>query len=292
MNDLKPMSMDANKDIESCYGESIKFAKSHYENFPVLSFFVNQDLRKHVAVIYQFARQADDIADEGNFSPEERISKLGKYENDFTNSISADSGFWKIVRITVEEKKLSENNFLNLLSAFKQDVVKDRYQNYDELLNYCKRSANPVGRLILELNDINDETAFSYSDKICTALQLTNFYQDVSVDIKKNRIYLPFNEMEIFSITELDIVSKNYSEQFSKLMKYEIERTKKLFHDGRKLLDYLPYKLKVQILVTIKGGELILKKIEEIKYNTLNFRPTVSKFELIKLFISSLFLRS
>lgn len=288
------MNNDENKDIENYYNAALNFTKSHYENFPVISFFVRKDLRKHVAAIYQFARQADDLADEGNFTSEERIKQLEKYELDLLNSLKSNfkNGFWEIVKNTISINKLSESNFTDLLSAFKQDVVKDRYQNYDELLGYCKRSANPIGRLILELNEIRDENAFSYSDKICTALQLTNFYQDVSVDIKKNRIYLPLNEIEIFSVEEFDIRNMNFTEDFVKLMKYEVERTKKLFIDGRKLLNYLPYKLKVQILVTIKGGEAILKKIEELNYNTLNFRPTVSKLEIAKLFISSLFLRS
>lgn len=287
------MNNDTNVEIENYYSEAIQFTKSHYENFPVISFFVKSDLRKHVAVIYQFARQADDIADEGDIEQNERIEKLEKYEEFLSRSLNSDfeNGFWKILKNTISDKKLSESNFKDLLSAFKQDVVKDRYHDYDELLCYCSKSANPVGRLILELNTIFDETAFIYSDKICTALQLTNFYQDVSIDIKKNRIYLPLNEMAIFSVKESDIVEQKFTDDFIKLMKYEVERTKKLFSDGRKLLNYLPYRLKVQILVTIKGGEAILKKIEEMNYNTLNSRPTITKFELVNLFISSLILR-
>ena len=277
-------------ELDEYYDEAIDFVKSHYENFPVISVFVKKPLRKHVAAVYQFARQADDIADEGDLSKDERIKRLNDYEFSLKKSLagSFENNFWKILRATIEENNLTESDFFNLLSAFKQDVWKNRYNNFDDLLDYCKRSANPVGRIILNLNEITDKSAIEYSDNICSALQLANFYQDVSVDILKGRIYIPEDELEKFSINEKDIMEKRFSNQFADLMKYEVDRCKEMFLKGRNLLAYLPLRLRLQILVTIKGGEAILAKIEELNYNVIETRPTLSKLDFIKLFSTAL----
>jgi len=283
------MNSNENYETDNYYNVAIQLAKSHYENFPVVSLFIKKELHKHVAVIYQFARQADDLADEGNITVENRISALDGYEKELNYCLDSrfETGFWRILKNTIDEKKLSTDNFFNLLNAFRQDVNKNRYKNYDELLDYCKKSANPIGRLILELNNVNHSYAKNISDKICTALQLTNFYQDVSIDIKKNRIYIPGEEMLIFHVTEKDIINGNFNERFINLMKYQIERTKRLFIEGRELLKYLPYMLRLQIIVTIKGGEAILKKIENLNYNVLEMRPVLSRMEFVKLFLSA-----
>lgn len=287
------MNNDANDELEILYNNALQFSKSHYENFPVVSFFIKKDMRKHVATVYQFARQADDLADEGNSSPEERIDEIDKYRAKLNNSVKNEDneGFWKILRYTILTNNLNPSNFFNLLEAFNQDVWKNRYEDFDELLHYCNNSANPVGRIILELHNIHKELPNSYSDKICTALQLTNFYQDISLDIEKGRIYIPLSEMNIFNVSESDIENRKYTESFVNLMRYQVERTKKLFNEGRNLLKYLPTKLKFQILVTIKGGEAILSKIEEMNYYVLDKRPTLSKMEFIKLFISAIIWR-
>ena len=279
-----------NNELEIYYNKALQFTRSHYENFPVLSFFIKKDLQEHVAVVYQFARQADDIADEGNNSEEKRIADLNNYELQLLNCVDSNSpkGFWSALNNTISKKKLNPLNFFNLLKAFKSDITKNRFGDYNEVLQYCENSANPVGRIILELHEIRNESALSYSDKICTALQLTNFYQDVGVDIEKGRIYIPKSEMDIFNVLESEIEQKLYTEKFINLMKFQIERTRKLFREGRNLLKLLPTRLKFQILITIKGGEEILNKIEHLNYNVLEKRPTLSKMEFIKLFISSI----
>lgn len=285
------MNTTDKNDIDKFYNLAIQFTKSHYENFPVISFFIKKDLRKHVSAIYQFARQADDIADEGNFSQDARITKLNNYESNLRNALTSkyDDGFWKIISHTINKKKLNPKNFLALLKAFKQDVWKVRYKDINELFDYCKNSANPVGRLILELHGINERNALYYSDKICTALQLTNFYQDVSVDLQKGRIYLPENEMSNFHVNADEIQNMKSSENFRSLIKFQVNRARLLFKEGRDLLKYLPFRLKFQILVTVKGGEAILKKIEDIDYNVLDTRPTLSKMDFIKIFIFAIF---
>jgi squalene synthase HpnC len=280
-------------DITHLYNQAIDFTKSHYENFPVISFFVPKDLRKYVAVVYQFARQADDIADEGNFTNEERLSKLNAYHDELIKSTKGEflNSFWFLLNDTITSKNLSIKNFENLLIAFKQDLVKKKYENFEELLGYCKNSANPVGRIILELYNIKDEEAKIFSDKICTALQLTNFYQDVKIDYQKGRIYIPQEDMQKFSVTENEIKNKIHNQNFIDLMKFEIYRTKNLFIEGRKLLSFLPFKLKVEISATIKGGEAILTKIEKLNFDVTNQNPKLNKKDFLKIFFVTLFLR-
>jgi len=277
--------MSQNNEIESAYEDAIIFTENHYENFPVLSFLVPKNLRKHVAIVYQFARKADDIADEGILPNEERLTQLNEFEFQLHKTEhEKDRGqFWNALHNTISEMNLEISNFSNLLLAFKQDITKQRYLNFDELLNYCINSANPVGRIILELNSINSETAKLYSDNICTALQLTNFFQDVGVDYSKGRIYLPLDELEEFGVHENLFLLKENNSNFIKLMKYQVERVQLLFDEGEKLLPFLPFRLRQQIKWTINGGRGILKKIIELEYDVINSRPKFSKIDLIKL---------
>jgi squalene synthase HpnC len=193
-----------NQDITFAYKSALEFAKKHYENFPVVSILVPKNLKKHIAIIYWFARTADDFADEGNMSEDERIEKLNDFENSFNDLLNGKfkSPFEQVLHQTIKQKNLTPQLFFDLLKAFKQDVVKKRYNDFAELLYYCKHSANPIGRLILELFDIRNKEAFDYSDKICTALQLTNFYQDIEIDYEKGRIYFAQDEMKQFEVTE------------------------------------------------------------------------------------------
>ncbi len=282
--------MEEDFNLETAYKNALIFAKQHYENFPVVSAFLPKRLRRHVAVIYQFARQADDIADEGQFSPAERLAKLNHFELLFNKTLSREyeSKFWYALHNTIKQFGLSEDNFLNLLSAFKQDVVKKHYEDFDELLDYCSRSANPVGRLILELNGIKNETAGTYSDYICSALQLTNFFQDVSIDLKKDRIYIPQDEMEKFGISRKQLELKQNNSDFKALLEFQINRTRGLFHKGLNLLEFLPGLLKLQIRLTVLGGFSILDKIEKSGYDILKLRPALSKIDYLILFIKAL----
>ncbi len=277
--------MDYRVEIDSAYNDAITFTKNHYENFPVLSFLVPKHLRKHVAIVYQFARMADDIADEGKFSDIERLAQLSQFEsqlNKVTSQQSEDQ-FWSALHNSILVKNLEIQNFSNLLIAFKQDITKDRYSNFDELQNYCKNSADPVGRIILELNGIIDDKAILYSDRICTALQLTNFLQDVGIDYTKGRIYLPLNDLNEYGVEENLFHLKENSSNFIKLMKFQVERVQSFFDEGEKLLPFLPFRLRQQIKWTINGGRGILKKIIELEHDVLNSRPKFSKVDLIKL---------
>ncbi len=277
-------------DIEAAYKESLQFAKNHYENFPVVSLLIKKDLRKYIAVIYRFARTADDMADEGNFTPEKRMDMLNAFEEKLSSAIKGNftTGFEEALFHTINHKNLSPEHFFNLLTAFKQDVCKKCYENFDDLLNYCRYSANPVGRLVLELHGIRNDQAFSLSDKICTALQLTNFYQDTLIDYEKGRIYYPSDEMEKFGVDKKIFDLKENNLNFSKLLKFNIDRTRRLFKEGKELTAYLNGRLKYEIKWTILGGAAVLRKIENNNYNVFQERPSLSKIDFALIFMESL----
>ena len=277
--------------IESAYQEAIQFTKSHYENFPVISLFVNKELRKHVAIFYQFARQADDIVDEGDVSEEFRITALDKYENNLSEALKNNfvNDFWTGLKNTIDLFDLTHENFFNLIKAFRQDITKSRYNDFKEVLNYCKNSANPVGRVILELNKIRDENTIKFSDDVCTALQLTNFWQDVGVDLKKNRIYLPLDEMQNFGLDEKNLELNANNTNIKQLLKFQVYRVHELFRSGRKIIPKLSGRLKYQIHWTILGGEKILAKIEQCDFDTIKVRPKLSKADYFLLMIKSMF---
>lgn len=279
------------QEMSYAYKSALDFANSHYENFPVVSLFIPKDLRKHIAIIYWFARTADDLADEGRLTDNERLKQIEDFESSFTDITIGKfkSPIEEALYLTINEKNLTPQLFYDLLRAFKQDVIKKRYINFEEVLGYCQYSANPVGRLILELFEIKSNDAFEFSDKICTALQLTNFYQDIELDFQKGRIYLPQNEQKQFNVTENMFAKKENNVNLKQLLKHSIERTQIMFDDGKNLLRFLKGRFKLEIKWTILGGEAILEKIRKKDYEIFNARPMLTKTDLSALFIKSFF---
>lgn len=277
--------------IEKGYKSALIFAKTHYENFPVVSLLIPKKIRKHVAIIYWFARTADDLADEGIERAEVRLKNLDDFELNLKNLLNgnAKNEYELALANTISEKKLSQQYFFDFIKAFKQDVVKKRYDNFNEVSDYCRHSANPVGRLILELFDIRDEKAFEYSDKICTALQLTNFLQDIVIDYNNGRIYLPEDEMKKFGVTEKLFEQMDNCDNLKLLIKYNADRIQKLIDEGKKLLPLLRGRLKYEIIWTVKGGEEILEQIRKNDYNVFTSRPELSKIRMAGLLRKSLF---
>jgi len=275
---------------ESAYKKAIEFAKNHYENFPVISFLIPRKMQKDVAIIYWFARSADDIADEGNLSESERLAALNNFEKRLDELLIGNysNSFEFALGNTIKVRNLSPDNFYKLISAFKQDVRKNRYNTFEEIEDYCSRSANPVGRIILELFDTREEEAFILSDKICTALQLTNFYQDVMIDIKKGRIYFPLDELKNFKIEENKFLKSQNNSNLQALVKHNLERTKTLYTDGRKLLKFLRGRLKLEIKWTILGGEKVLAKIEKNNYNVFGDWLKLSRIDFMMLLLNSI----
>ncbi len=286
---IDKMIRNPQKDDNSAYESALKFARTHYENFPVVSFLVPAELRKHVAIIYWFARTADDIADEGTMTENERMTNLNDFEHRFNRLLHGkyDSGYEQALHETIKEKALNPRYFTDLIKAFRQDITKKEYSNYDELLAYCSNSANPVGRLILQLHSVRNEEADLYSDKICTALQITNFLQDVKTDFLKGRIYLPQDELDHFGIDRKLFEESKINLNFKQLIKFNVNRTQLMFDEGRNLLKFLSGRLKYEIKWTILGGEAILKKIRQNDYNVL-IRPHLTKTDFINLLVRSL----
>lgn len=272
-------------------------ARAHYENFPVGSLLVPKARRKHVYSIYAFARTADDFADEGYDSGEwteaRRLAALTDWEHKLDESFAgrAEHPVFVALAATAAELKLPVQLFKDLLSAFKQDVIKRRYADFAEVLDYCTRSANPVGRLILLLFDYRDERLHQLSDHICTALQLANFWQDVAVDIKKDRIYLPQEEMTRFGVTEEDLRNRRFSAAYADLLRFQVERTREIFALGQTLPAQVRGRLAVELRLTWLGGMRILERIEAQGYDTLNARPKITTSDKLVLFLRALVTR-
>lgn len=272
-------------------------ARAHYENFPVGSLLVPKARRKHVYSIYAFARTADDFADEGYDSGEwteaRRLAALTDWEHKLDESFAgrAEHPVFVALAATAAELKLPVQLFKDLLSAFKQDVIKRRYADFAEVLDYCTRSANPVGRLILLLFDYRDERLHQLSDHICTALQLANFWQDVAVDIKKDRIYLPQEEMMRFGVTEEDLRNRRFSAAYADLLRFQVERTREIFALGQTLPAQVRGRLAVELRLTWLGGMRILERIEALGYDTLNARPKITTSDKLVLFLRALVTR-
>lgn len=277
-------------EIRAAKEEALRLAKSHYENFPVVSFLIRKELRADVAAVYWFARTADDFADEGDLPPEERLARLDEFERRLTALLegNARAPIEAALDHTIRTRRLDPRHFYDLLSAFKQDVVKTRYADFDELLDYCRRSANPVGRLILELYDVRDEEAARRSDDVCTALQLANFYQDVSLDLAKGRVYIPQNELVGFGARETTTLAGVDDSVFHDCMRFQVERASRLFDRGRAVLPRLKGRIRMEIKWTILGGERILEKIRRLDYDTRAVRPTLGKLDFFALLIRSI----
>ncbi|HEY6626858.1 MAG TPA: squalene synthase HpnC, partial [Ignavibacteriaceae bacterium] len=259
-------------------------------NFPVVSLLIPKEFRNDIAVIYWFARTADDYADEGNFVSSTRLEKLQAFEDRLKSLLKASPSteLEAAIRNTIITRKLNPQHFFNLLKAFKQDVIKTRYADFTEVLDYCSNSANPVGRILLELFDVRNEEAFYFSDKICTALQLTNFIQDTSIDFRKERIYYPLNEMEKFGVDEKMFEMNEISHNLKKLIEFSVNRVQSLYDEGKSLLGFLSGRFKYEIAWTIRGGEEILSKIRGSDFDIFTKRPVLTKTDYLKLFIKSL----
>jgi len=256
----------------------------HYENFPVASILMPKRLRKPVAAIYHFARAADDIADEGELSNEERLQRLDDFRDELHHIAAGETPLTPLFQHLaneIEQHALPMQPMHDLLDAFSQDVVKKRYANYDELLDYCRRSANPVGNLLLHLYEEATPVNLAYSDAICTSLQLINFWQDVSKDIAIGRIYLPQDDMVRFGVTEEQIVQARCDDAWRKLMKFEVDRARALMLYGKPLGTILTGRIGLEMRMIIQGGLRILDKIEAADYDVFNKRPVLRPFDWV-----------
>lgn len=269
--------------LKSAYRQCQLIAKQHYENFPVASLILPSKIRTAVAVIYVFARRADDLADEGIVSDEERLEQLSQMETELQQTINGnipDDYLYLALDDVIKTYKLPGNLFFDLISAFKQDVTKKRYQNFGELMDYCRRSANPVGRLMLHLFDQANEKNLALSDGICSALQLINFYQDLSQDYDEmQRIYIPLEDMQKFDITEQHISSAKSDSDMHQLMHYEYDRADKLMRAGGWLGKRLTGRAGFEIRLIIAAGSRVLDKLK--RQDNVFSRPRLKVIDYI-----------
>jgi squalene synthase HpnC len=263
----------------------------HYENFPVASLLLPRALRDPVGVIYRFARTADDFADEGNDPPETRLRKLAAFKSSLdliSKGENPQNPLFEDVARVVRERGLPLQPFHDLLDAFSQDVVKNRYADFAEVLDYCRRSANPVGRLLLVLFKKDSSINLQNSDRICTALQLINFWQDVGIDVKKDRIYLPQDDMRRFGVTESQLREQRCDDAFRGLMHFQVERARQLMLEGKPLVDKLEGRFRLEIAITVQGGLRILDKLEQAQYDMFRRRPAHQWYEWPLVFVRAL----
>jgi len=294
------VSPDA-KAIAAAYEACTKLARAHYENFPV-GRLVPREMQPHVHAVYAFARYADDLADEGYagsakaqgaqdvMTQEERLAALDDWERQLCSPPGTPGLHFIFVALheTIRELDLPISLFTDLLSAFKQDVVKRRYADFPEVLDYCRRSANPIGRLVLLLHGKKDEELHLLADEICTGLQLANFWQDVGVDLEKDRIYLPENDRKTYGVTEEALFAHRADAAYRQLLEFQVKRTQEIFDRGEPLTKKLRGLLRLEIRLTWLGGTTILRKIEALQYDTLNDRPKLGKSDMALLFFQAL----
>jgi squalene synthase HpnC len=265
----------------------------------VASFFIPKNKRKYIYNIYAFARLADDIADSDSLSPVEKTIKLDKldkelkdcFENVYNNENNDQLNIFKALHNTAFELNINADEFSNLLKAFKQDAVKQRYDKFEELIEYSNYSANPIGHLVLNTfgyHSENDEELFRLSDNICTGLQLINFWQDVGRDLEINRIYIPFKEMQKFNYSEELLLKKIENDDFINLIKSLVEMTKEIFNKGKGIEKKLTGRLKLELKAIYNGGNEIIKKIEKINYKVLSGRVEIKKSDKMKLVLKTI----
>ena len=259
----------------------------HYENFPVASKLMPPALREPVAAIYWFARNADDLADEGDAAPEARLAALELCREQLRiieHGGEPDDAIHRRLARAVRQWSLPLPLFHDLLDAFAQDVVQTRYASQAELLDYCRRSANPIGRLLLCLYKVDDAASLAQSDAICSALQLINHWQDVAIDWRKNadgippgRVYIPLDAMARFGVTEAHLAQSDCDAAFRALMKHLVDDARALMHAGMPLARTLPGRTGWELRLVVQGGLRILQRIEQVDYDVFRHRPKLGR---------------
>ena len=276
---------------------------NHYENFPVASVLCPPALRPAVAAIYWFARTADDLADEGDAAPQTRLKELAAYRIDLAACLAGlpTSQRWievfKPLQLVIAQYQLPGSLLEDLLSAFEQDVTKTRYANQFELLDYCRRSANPVGRLLLHLYGVRDAVSLQQSDDICTALQLINFWQDLSIDVPRGRIYVPQDGWATHSVQESQLLALADTQNTTNLIAACAHIARATMLKGiqlpatvaRQLSGFNGWRAAFELRCVIRGGLRILDKIDALHYRTLTQRPKLNRWDALLIFWKALF---
>jgi hydroxysqualene synthase len=265
--------------VNDAYAACLRIANEHYENFPVASRLLPYAMRPHIAAIYAFARGADDIADEPGRSHDERLVLLDEWQRHLHES--PRTPVFAALRETREKFQLPVELFHDLLSAFRQDVTTARYDTWDDLLDYCRRSANPIGRLVLRIAGRATNEADEWSDAVCTALQLTNFWQDLAIDWQRGRLYVPTDTWQPAGANTADLDRRHLSAAWKHALGAASARTRHLFATGRPVCDAVTGRLRYELRATILGGERILDKLDKAEFEVFKRRPTLTTADLM-----------
>ena len=283
-------------ELAAAYAHCARIAGTHYENFTIGSWLLPRRLRHDLAAVYAFARGADDIADEGEplGGPGNRIARLQAWEEKLLACArdpgAADDPVFRALGQTIAAHALPLEPFRDLLEAFRRDAAGEtrRFATFTDLLGYCRCSANPVGRLVLALFDHRDAARQSRADDICTALQLTNFWQDVAGDLDRGRVYLPDEDLERFAGSRDALAARRVNGVFRDLLAFEVARTRTLFERGLPLADMVGRRLRHEVRIFARGGLAILARIESVGYDVFRRRPTLGRAELLRLVVRGL----
>jgi squalene synthase HpnC len=270
--------------VAAAYSHCQRLAREHYENFPVASYLLPAPMRPHVAAIYAFARTADDFADEPGMADAERLSRLDDWGRRLTEAAQGHypageddaSRIFLALGHTMEDCRLPAGLFEDLLSAFRQDVIRKRYDTWATVLDYCRRSANPVGRLVLRVGGYLSPALDARSDALCTALQLTNFWQDLERDWRIGRIYVPADARIGAGATEDDLAAGRMTTGWRSVMADMTRRTRLLFDEGRPVCDGVRGRLRWELRLTWLGATRILDRLEAAGYDVFTNRPRLS----------------
>ncbi len=256
----------------------------HYENFVVAGVLVPRRLRRHFYNVYAYCRWSDDLADEAG-GAERSLQLLEWWEAELRACYAGRCRHpvFVALRGTIDEFGIPIEPFADLLTAFRQDQTQTRYATYDELLGYCRNSANPVGRLVLYLGRCHEERLLPWSDAICTGLQLANFWQDVGRDLAKGRVYLPQEDLQRFGVEEVVLAQASTPRNVRDLLAFEVERAEQLLRSGLPLVDAMPRGLQGSIWMFAHGGLKILEKIRAIDFDVPAVRPRVTKLDQLRL---------
>ncbi len=275
--------------VANAYRYCFRVARSHYENFPVASWFLPRRARKHVATVYAFARGADDFADEPEYK-DHRIAGLDSWREMLIDAIrgQADHPVFVALSDSLRSLDLPVHLLDDLLTAFRMDAVETRYERFDDLLEYSRFSANPIGRLVLWICGHREENLGRLSDAICTGLQLTNFWQDIGVDAKRGRLYLPSSELAEHGYALDDLDNEVVDDRFRSLLQSLVERTRTLFQTGRPLGRLVGGGLGFEVRLVRQGGMAILDKIERVDYDVFRKRPRIRTSDKVRLFLRTL----
>ncbi len=260
-------------DLDAAYKHCMDITRRHYENFPVASLLIPSKFRPHISAVYAFARTADDFADE-----KMDREKLLDWRRQLHRCLEAppENPVFQALAHTIRRFDIPVQLLDDLITAFLQDLDKNRFSTFEELFDYCRYSANPVGRIVLQMFGFDSEKTLRYSDAITTALQLTNFWQDISVDLSKDRIYIPEAYLNQYMIREEEILQRQFSPNFALLMTQLLNQTRELYHKGAGLFGHISGRLKWELKFTVLGGMAVLQKVVERKADILHHRPSLS----------------